>query len=67
MSEMILLYLLQISEGLALHLGQYLHHMNRMDLIEKGTAKLGKLQDYRHQVPALPLPLLRLKKILKHR
>ena len=67
MSEMILLYLLQISEGLALHLGQYLHHMNRMDLIEKGTAKLGKLQDYHHQVPALPLLLLRLKKILKHR
>jgi len=41
--------------------------MNRMDLIEKGTAKLGKLQDYHHQVPALPLLLLRLKKILKHR
>jgi hypothetical protein len=67
MSEMILLYLFQISEGPALHLEQYLHHMNRMDLREKGTTKLGKLQEYHHQVPALLLLSLRLNKILKHR
>jgi hypothetical protein len=67
MSEMILLYLLQIFEDLALHLAQYHHHMNRMELIEKGTANLRKLHEYHHQVPALLLQLLRLKMILKHR
>ena len=67
MSEMILLYLLQIFEDLALHPGQYHHHMNIMELIEKGTANLGKLHEYHHQVLALLLQLLRLKMILKHR
>jgi hypothetical protein len=64
MSERILLFLLQISEDLALPLGQYHHRMNRMELIEKGIAKLGKLHGYHHQVPALLLRLLRLKMIL---
>jgi hypothetical protein len=66
MLGMTLLYLLHISKGLALHLGQYLHLL-RMDLTEKRNTELRKLHDYHHQELVFLLPLLKLKKILKHR